>query len=186
MLEILIWTLLGLIGLAAAVLAVPIDVGARFELGTRARLSLQFGWLFGLVRVRTELGARAADAPKKPKERRKKKRRGRRPSPSLIWRSIGLLGDLLGRIRIQRAELDIAVGTNDPAATGELAGYAAPLVALANALPRTRVSFMPDFTGSAIRGAGKGEIRMVPITLVPPLASFALSPEVRRWLLARR
>jgi hypothetical protein len=59
-------------------------------------------------------------------------------------------------------------------------------VALANALPRTRVTLTPDFTGPRFEGAGEGEIRVVPITLVPPMVGFALSPEVRRWLFTRR
>jgi hypothetical protein len=185
MLEGLLWTVLGLIGFTIAALAVPVDVVARLDLGTRPHLTLRIGWLFGLVQMRRKMGARKPTATEKPKKRGGI-RRARIPSPTVIRRGIGLLGKLLDRVRICRAELDLIVGTDDPAATGELAGFAAPAVALANALPRTRVTLTPDFTGPTFEGAGEGEIRVVPITLLPPMVGFALSPEVRRWLLTRR
>ena len=143
------------------------------------------GWLFGLVRVRREMGGQKPTAPETLKKRKKSRGVGI-PSLTVIRRGIGLLGELLDRVRIRRAKLDLSVGTDDPAATGELAGFAAPIVALANALPRTRVTFTPDFTGPTLEGAGEGEIRVVPISLVRPMVGFALSPEVRRWLLTRR
>jgi hypothetical protein len=185
MLEGLLWTVLGLVGFGMAALAVPVNVVAQLDLGARIRFTLRISWLFGLVRVRQEVGAQKPTAPEKPKERNAN-RSARIPSLTVIRRGFGLLGDLLGRVRIRRAELDLSFGTNDPAATGELAGFAAPIVALANALPRTRVTLTPDFTGPTFEGAGEGEIRVVPITLVPPMVGFALSREVRRWLMTRR
>ncbi len=185
MLEGLLWTVLGLIGFSMAALAVPVDVVAQFDLGARTRLTLRIGWLFGLVRVQQEVGAQKPTVPKNPKER-KENRSARIPSLIVIRRGFGLLGELLGRVRIRRAQLDLCVGTDDPATTGELAGFAAPIVALANALPRTRVTLTPDFTGPTFEGAGEGEIRVVPITLVPPMVGFALSREVRRWLMTLR
>ncbi len=185
MLEGLLWTVLGLIGFTLAALAAPVDVVARLDLGARTRLTLRVAWLFGLVQVRREMGSRESAAPEKPKKRTEKPG-ARRPHLTIIRRGFRLLGELLGRVRIRRAGLDLSIGTNDPAATGELAGFAAPIVVLANALPRTRVTFTPDFTGPTLEGAGEGEIRFVPITLVPPMVSFALSPEVRRWLFVRR
>ncbi len=184
MLEGLLWTLLGLIVAILAVLAVPIDLSARLDLGPRPRLTLRIGWLFGLVRLRQEVGRRKPAARQKPKV--SKKRRGARlPSLAVLRRGFALFGQLLGRVRIRRAELDLSVGADDPAATGELAGYAAPIVAMANSLPRTRVSFTPDFAGPAFEGVGEGEIRIVPLTLLPPVVGFALSLEVRRWLFVR-
>lgn len=185
MLEVLLWTLLGLIGLTAGALAVPVDVAARLEVGACTRASVEVGWLFGLVHVRKQLGAAKAAGPDRPKKS-KKRSRARRPNSAVVGRGIGVLGDLLSRIQVRRAELDLTVGTDDPAATGQLAGYAAPIVAMANALPRTFVSFTPDFAGALIKGAGRGDIRVVPITLVPPLVGFVAAREVRRWLLNRR
>lgn len=184
MLESLLWAVPGLIGFTVAALAVPVDLAAQVELGERNRLSLQIRWLFGLVRAQSEMGGEKPIAPEKPKER-KDRRGGRVPSLPLIWRCFGLLGDLLDRVSIRRAALDLTVGTDDPAATGELAGFAAPIVALANALPQTYITLMPDFTGPTFEAAGEGQVRIVPITLVPPMVGFALSPEVRRWLFVR-
>ncbi len=184
MLEGLFWAVLGLIGFTMAALAVPVDVVAQLDLGARTRLTLRIGWLFGLVHVRREVGAQKPTVPEKPKER-KENRGARIPSLTVIRRGFSLLGELLGRVHIRRAQLDLSVGTNDPAATGELAGFAAPIVALANALPRTRVTLTPDFTGPTFQGAGEGEIRVVPITLLPSMVGFALSPEVRQWLFTR-
>lgn len=185
MLEGLLWTVLGLIGFTLAALTVPVDVVARLDLGARTRLTLRIAWLFGLVQVRREMGPQEAAALEKTKKRTEK-RGARLPHLTIIRRGFRLLGELLNRVRIRRAELDLSIGTNDPAATGEFAGFAAPIVALANALPRTRVTFTPAFGGAMLEGAGEGEIRFVPLTLLPPMIRFALSPEVRRWLFARR
>ena len=185
MLEALLWTVLGLIGFTMAALAVPVDVIARLDLGARTRCSLRIGWLFGLVHLQRDMGARMPTKPEKPKAR-KRKRGARTPGLTVIRRRFHLLGELLCRVRIRHAELDLTVGTNDPAATGELAGFAAPVVALANALPRTRVTLRPDFTGPTLEGTGEGEIRFVPMRLVPAMVGFALSPEGRRWLFTRR
>jgi hypothetical protein len=185
MLEGLLWTVLGVMMFALAMLAVPIDIMARFDLSARPRGSLRIGWLFGLVRLRTDIGDRTPTVSRKPRNRKEKRRR-RRPNLALVRRGFGLLGDLLRQVRIERVELDLSVGTDDPATTGEIVGYAAPVVALANALPRTRVALTPDFTGPTVGGVGAGEIRLVPVRLVPPIFRFAFSPEVRQWVLARR
>jgi len=184
MLAGLLWTMLAAVCLIITMLMIPVDVMARIDLGARAHGSLHVDWLFGLVRVRRETGAGGSKPSEKPKTR-KKTRRPRKPSPAVIRRGFGLLRDLVGRVHIRHAYLDLSLGTDDPAATGELAGFAAPVVALANALPRTHVAFTPDFSGPALGGAGEGEIRVVPISLIPPLVGFVVSPEVRRWLLAR-
>lgn len=185
MLEGLLWILLGLIVLAVVALSVPVDVTARFDFGVRTRGKLRIGWLFGLVRLDREIGARKPTVKELPKER-EKKRGTRRPSIAVIRRGFGLLGDLLHRVRIRRVELDLAVGTEDPASTGELVGFAAPVVAIANAHPRTHISVRPDFAGSRLDGVGVGEISIVPIGLIPPVFAFALSPEVRAWFFAQR
>jgi len=173
-----------LIGFTLAALAVPIDVMARLDIGARTRCSFRIGWLFGLVRLEKEIGAQKPAAPKKPEEQ-KEKRGARRPSAAVVQRGFGLLSELLRRVLVRHVELDLSVGTEDPASTGELVGFAAPIVALANALPQARVTLRPDFTGPTFEGAGVGEIRLVPIRLVTPVFGFALSPEVRTWLFAQ-
>jgi hypothetical protein len=185
MLEGLLLAGLGLIGIAAAALAVPVDIAARLELGLGTRCSVRVDLLFGLVRLQRDLGARSPDAPEKP-AKKKRKRGSRRPGSAVVRRGFRLLGDLLDRVHIRHAHLDLTVGTDDPAQTGELAGFAAPIVVLANALPRTRVTLRPDFTGPAFEAAGEGKVRFVPMKLVPPIVGFAASPEVRRWLSGRR
>ncbi len=185
MLEGLLLAGLGLIGLAAAALAVPVDIAARVELGMYTRCSVRVDWLFGLVRLQQELGTQKTAAPENSAEKGHK-RGSRRPGAAVVRRGFRLLGDLLGRVRIRHAHLDLTVGTDDPAQTGELVGFAAPILVLANALPRTRVTLRPDFTGPAFEAAGEGEIRFVPMKLLPPIVGFAASPEVRRWLSGRR
>ncbi|MEM7223851.1 MAG: DUF2953 domain-containing protein [Pseudomonadota bacterium] len=184
MLEGLLWILLGLVVFTLALLAVPIDVKAQLDLGARARCRLRIGWLFGLVCLEKDIGARTPSEPKKPKE--KGASRGlRRPSLAVIRRGFRLLGELIHHVRVRHMELDLSLGTEDPASTGQLVGYAAPIVAMANAQPRTRVTLRPNFAGARLEGVGVGEICLVPIGLVVPVVGFALSPEVRRWLFAQ-
>ena len=94
MLEGLLWTVLGLIGFTLAALAVPIDVVAQLDLGARTRLTLRVAWLFGVVRVRREMGSQESAAPEKPKERREN-RGVRLPHLTIIRRGFDLLAPLL-------------------------------------------------------------------------------------------
>lgn len=180
MVEVLLWALLGLIVAFIAVISIPIDLAARVDVRDGIRGSLRVGWLFGVVKVRHELRDRARKSPDETKPRTKE-RGGRTPPVAVIRRGLRLIGELLGRVRVRHATLDLSVGGDDPAATGELAGFAAPFVALANALPKTHVTFRPDFRGAGLEGMGEGAVRLVPIRLVPPIVRFALSPEVRQW-----
>ena len=185
MLEGLLWTLLGLVALATGLLAVPVEVVASLDVSARRPVTLRIKWLFGLVRARREVGARKPASPGTSNERRRGRGR-RRPDLTVIQHGIRLIGEILGQVNVRRARLDLSVGVDDPAATGEIVGVLAPVVAMANALPRTRVAIRPSFTGPTLEGGGEGEFRVVPIRLVPALLGFALSPEVRRWYVSRR
>jgi hypothetical protein len=188
MLEGLLWTVLALISVLVAALAVPVEVMARVYWGERKRVWFRITWLFGLLRLQSDMGGeKPRAARKKPRKKKKKKKRpAGKPSLAVLRRGFRLLRDLIGRIGIRRLELDLALGSDDPATTGEMVGFSAPFVALANSLPHTSVTLSPDFGGARFDGIGAGEIRVQPIRLLPPLFAFALSPEVRRWLLIRR
>lgn len=190
MFEILLWTVLVLTGLLVGALAVPVEVMAQIHWGERRRAWFRITWLFGLLRFQRDLaGTTPRVRGKKPRKERKKTKKKRpvgKPNPAVIRRGFGLFGDLVGKVRIHRVDLALAIGSEDPATTGEIIGFSAPLVALANGLPHTSVTISPDFGGTRFDGRGSGEIRIQPIRLFPPLFAFAVSPEVRKWLLSGR
>ena len=184
MLAFLAWSFLGLLVLVTAGLAVPLELAARFDTAMRGQVKLQIAWLFGLVRLQPVLTAGRPSASDHPKPKRQRRSTGR-PPLAVLRRGLGFLRDLLALIRVRRAELELRVGTDDPAVTGEIIGATAPLVAVANALPRTRLAVTPDFTTSILSARGEAEIRFVPLALVPPMLRFALSVEIRQWLFRR-
>jgi hypothetical protein len=187
MLEGLLWTVLALIGLLVVALAVPVELMAQVHWGERRRVWVRITWLFGLLRLQRDMGGQKPHgARKKPRKKKKKRRPVGKPSLAVLRRGFRLLRELFGRIGIRYLELDLVLGSDDPATTGEMVGFSAPFVALANSLPHTSVTLSPDFGGARFDGMGAGEIRVQPIQLLAPLFAFALSPEVRKWLLTRR
>ena len=167
--------LVGLLGL----LAVPIDL--RFALGGAVRSRLELAWGFGLWRG--ELHGRRGHASRPS--------RGRWADPAAwvrAWREgLGdrvppLLRSLRRGVRVRELRLRARVGLDDPADTGMLVGWAAPLLAMALAAPPLDVHLEPDFAREILDGEARGELRAFPLLLLPPLLRFVLSPTTVRAL----
>ncbi|HPD94208.1 MAG: hypothetical protein H6900_15365 [Rhodobacter sp.] len=78
--------------------------------------------------------------------------------------------DLLHRVRIERCHLTLRFGLGDPAATGEMFGRLAPLVAARWAMPRgALLRTEPDFGRAVLEGQGDLVLRAIPVLLVPAL-----------------
>jgi hypothetical protein len=170
-----------LILVCAGLLAVPLDL--RFAVGVDSRPRVEIGWLFGLVRrgFRADRGSR----------------RGRKPPASprpwmRAWRAgLGdgiprLLRSLRRGVRVRRLHLRARVGLGDPAETGLLVGWAAPLLAVVRAPPALDLRLEPDFAREVLEGEARGELRTFPLLVLPPLLRFALSPATMRALRALR
>lgn len=166
-----------------ALLAVPVDL--RFAFGAMERSHLEVAWGFGLWRG--ELRGRARS------DRARSPRRWSQPAAWVrAWRAglgdrvLRLLRSLRRGVRVREVKLRARVGLGDPADTGMLVGWAAPLLAVARAAPGLDLRLEPDFAREVLEGEARGELRAFPLLVLPPLLRFALSPATLRALRALR
>lgn len=171
--------ILAFLAIAAALLAIPVDLGFDIDTQVTPRWRLTFGWLFGIVRLsHTGGGADGArSGSRKAKEdRRRKKRLPRLPLRDgafrrRLWR---LTRTLLRRVEIRHLRGGLRLGLADPADTGMAYGMVSPLVVLLNRLPGVEVAVAPDFTRATLSGHAAGAVRVQPIRLLPPLVGLAI------------
>lgn len=188
-------TLVAIVALVIGVLAVPlrvtVDAEYRDGLTTRWRL----GWLWWLVDVGPGRAARDGEedarvvSPASGHTRRS--RRVARMSmavvrtPGLLQRIGRLLADLSRCATIERLQLRVAFGLDNPADTGVMYGLLSPLVigARVNGLD---VDCQPLFGSTALHGRGGATLRLRPLMLMATVAAFAFSRPVIRAVRAAR
>jgi len=174
-----------------AVFAVPVDLDFTVRRDEKFQGHASVGWLFGLVRIPlqpTNKGNR-----QKPQKKKAERSRSQRDelhvaamlrSPGFLSRLIRLLHHIRGCIHIRQLRLQVRLGLDDPANTGQLWGIVGPL-ALAVPVPAgADVAIQPEFTGATFQIDGEGAIRIVPIEIIGILIAFTLSPTTLRGLYA--
>jgi len=196
MLSALLWTLFGMVGLAVAVVLLPLRL--RFAAGSApvAHARVEFSPLGGLLPWiglydSTRSGEQPAGLAEEPSGRGpkppRKRRAGRRPGVDVRRMFCALpdfLGGLLRVFRFDRLEIEGVFGLGDPADTGAAYGMIAPsLMAAGYALGRPdAVRVVPDFGRQALEGRGEAEITVMPARAIAPTVRFlwrVFGP--RRW-----
>lgn len=197
------WTLLGVLLLTIAALAVPFD--ALFD-STRSSHPFRVTWLWGAVRLypRREKGHQGADKGRRRKKKKKESSRPAKPPNPARRRGLlelardpefraHLLRDLLRlirRIEIPLIDLRLALGLADPADTGLLYGILTAAMGAAAADPqigigsdeRHRVSVEPSFDDDLVEVTGRANLRIVPIAVVGTAVVVVVGPRGRRIL----
>lgn len=172
--------ILGIFIALVAVLSIPLILrvsarGCMLDWEYHASLS----WLFGLITVDLR------EKMRRPKKEITKKKSGRMPPIGLIRSAMRLAIRVLALLEI-RGRGWLRIGTGDPALTGEIVGYAYSMWGfLSSLLEDVQVRVEPDFIEEAFEGSGDLEFKVRPIRLVPPIFSFLITPEFRRFMLGR-
>ena len=179
---------LGPFFLAVLLLCIPVDLAFSYERGEGSRSRMRIGWLFGLIGK--ELGGEKKSREKKPKKKAKTGRRSFR-GPLAVFSARGFSGSLLilarrlvRSVQVRDVDIELQVGTGDPAEMGLLYGVIRPCVALAQSSFSPNVRIQPNFVEEIFEGHARGTVRVYPIKLIPPLIAFALSPATFRGLRA--
>ncbi len=181
-----LYIILGLVVLGIAVLAVPIDVGARFEYYGRPSFTSRIGWLFGLVRFTIAPGKKRPKKEKKPRPERKKRTVGPGFRAILdilltrgLFRQVFLLGKRsLKQLRWRDFRADVRVGLDDPADSGMLFAYLGPVLPF---LPRS-IAVRPQTRAAVLEGYVRGGLRIIPLLYVVIFLRFLFSLPVLRAL----
>lgn len=173
-----------------ALLAVPVVLVIDAERADRFRTRWQVQWLFGLVHAGSRDSgsakpvavrpARASPAP--PATERG---RGRRVAMAvvrtrgLIPRVVRLIADLLRQVSIDRFRLYAAFGFDDPADTGIVYGWLAPLLVTAG-VHGLDIRCQPMFQEAGVTGNLTATMRIRPLSLVTTVLLFIVSRPARR------
>jgi len=171
---------LGAIALAAALLAMPVDL--RFLADEAAGSSrMRIEWAFGLIALDMRgHGKRSAEADQRAALGIRKLLR--------LWnsdvrpRATALLQRLLRTVRFRNLCGRARIGLGDPAETGMALAMLLPLTYALDAVPGVELQVEPDFQGTGVSGDMQGAVRVFPILVIPPVVAFALSPTTLRSL----
>ena len=181
------WAIAVLVSLAVLItllLCVPLYLVFRANIDGKPRFSMRLIWLFGLVSHELRRGNKKPD--KEGAIQYKQKRQD-----WIYWirvtfevlRTKGLLRHFVSltkrirrRIKIKKLVANFKVGLDNPADTGLLFAFLAPVNLLLSYFSPHQIRIEPSFTGEAIiEGHLYGAVRVRPIQLAAPLMGFAFS-----------
>ena len=189
-------------------LAIPVTVS--FSVVRREAFSgrITFGWLFGLLSVTPSLARssdqasarrRPARAPAEPEDppaetpgdgTRVPAKRFLKAlkSKGFVRRALVFLRDSARRVRFESLHVAGRFGLDNPCDTGRLWGTFCACTGFLHGAERVRLRVEPDFNEAVLELDGRGEIRIIPVTLFLPTVRFILSPATLRaaWAAARR
>jgi hypothetical protein len=152
--------ILGPLFLAVFLLSIPVDLAFYFERGEVSRSRMRIGWLFGLIGK--DLGGAKSGREKNPEEMKAKKGRGSIHGLMAAFRARGFSGKILRfanrlvrSIQVRDVDVELHIGTGDPAETGLLFAVIGPCLALASgSSPNIRIE--PNFVEETLEGHARG------------------------------
>jgi len=181
-----------------ALLAIPVTLTFRFAWPETAGNQLRLTWAFGLVNVRLPTPASGPPVEKADVDARATKRAAKRrhgPKPNLFaalrhrpfrQRVLRLAMDLWRAVDRQNLQLDLRIGTGDPAETGQLWGVLGPISGMLQSLEDGRIRVTPEFVEAVFDFDGSGRLRVIPLQVLAIAIGLMFSPPVWRGLRAVR
>ncbi|MEJ2362418.1 MAG: DUF2953 domain-containing protein [Gammaproteobacteria bacterium] len=176
---------LAILLIVLGLLAIPLGLNYRVNWRGRFQGDIRLIWLFGLVRLRMPGNETTASQPK-PKSRRARRhrpRRKRKTHPLAAWqlrpfrqRLIRFGQDLWQAIHKRDVRVQLRIGLDDPADTGQLWALMGPLAALAGVSQSVNIAIQPDFNQSTFEFDSSGRIRLIPLQLIGLSLGLLLSP----------
>jgi hypothetical protein len=182
-----LWFIVGLVSLAVLItllLCVPLDLVFLTSIDGRPKFSMRLVWLFGLVTKEMRRGE------KKPEEQKSGDWTRDVRVAFEVLRTKGFLkqlGSFIKRffrlIKIREFVANLKVGLDNPADTGLLLAFIAPLNLLLSYFLPHPIKIEPSFAGGAVfEGYLYGAVRLWPIQLAALLIGFTFSLPTLRAL----
>jgi hypothetical protein len=182
-----LWVIAVLVSLTiliTLVLCIPLELVFRTNIDERPKFSLRLIWLFGLVSrelrqtIKKPAKKVAIEYERKPGDWMQRLR-----VTFELLQTKGLLKQLgcsikgiIRRIKVREFAANLKVGLDNPADTGLLFAFIAPVNLATNYFLPYPVKIEPSFTGgSPITGYLYGAVRLWPIQLAASLIAFAFS-----------
>ncbi len=187
--------LLGLLLGTLILLAMPFDVGYRLKKDDSFRLRISIAWAYGLLSKQLDQPPKNEKLKKSGTKKMPRKQRrigkGRFKSAMAFIRSPGMSASLLRlarnmcrQLRVRQLSLHLTFGLDDPADTGQLFGTLAPALILTDRLTQFDLQVQPDFSQPTLLAESRGQLRLIPLTIIGVMIAFLLSPTCWRGLVA--
>ena len=174
--DILLWGMLVVAGVLLTVLATPlwIELSIAREAAWQGSVAVRPLGRFGpRIVLPTSSGA--------DRQAREVKTRNKHRSRRIPAGGVRLARDILDRIKIERLDLDMRFGLEDPAETGHLFGLLAPAVYGVSGAERVSLHVEPVFDRAVLAGRSEAVVSVVPMRLVAPVVRFGW----RLWVSGR-
>ena len=176
--SVAISALLWLLGICLGVLVLVVVMPLRLELAVHKQAHWQFRAAlrpFGRFGPRIPLSGRKAKADKPAKKKgagHAPRRVGKLRIDLAARAGAQFVRDVLKRVRIETAHLQMRFGLGDPAETGQVFGYLAPVIYGTSAGHQLSLEVEPVFDRVALEGEAELDCFLVPAALVGPLFRF--------------
>jgi len=176
-------------------LAMPFDVGFRLKKDDSFRLRLSIAWAYGLLSKELDQPAKKAKSKKTEAKQSRRKQaqagRGKFRATMAFMRSPGMSTSLLRltqsmwrQLHVRQLYLHLTFGLDNPADTGRLFGTLAPALIMTDRSPRFDLQVDPDFSQPTLQAESRGQLRLIPLTIIAVMITFLLSPTCWRGLAA--
>lgn len=176
--SVVLFLVTGLLVAGSLLFLLAVVLPVRLELQLVKEEALQFQAvlrLFGRFGPRIKLRKNPDSVRKKPKAPRKRRFRTgkalRRPQ-RVAQAAFHLAIDILHRIHIDAASLDLRFGFGDPAETGQAFGMLAPFIYGPSPSPKMSLHVQPVFDTAVLRGRAEMTLKLVPAALLIPSVRF--------------
>ena len=161
-----------LTGLIVFALCIPLRLIFRMDIYGKPKASIEFKWLFGLVKKTVALQRRRPERRRARLQQLLKSLRSR----STLRNVLRLSRDVLRRLKIDDFATDFRLGLDDPADTGLLFAAIGPPTFLLNSFLNRRIRLQPVFDdGPVFEGYLEAAISLHPIHMISPLVRFLFS-----------
>jgi hypothetical protein len=181
-----LWVIVVLVSLAVLItlfLCIPLDLFFRANIEVRPKFSLRLIWLFGLVTgelrpTRRKPEEKGVEYEGKPGDWLQRLRVTFEilQTKGLLKQLRNFLKRIIRQIKVRDLTANLKVGLDNPADTGLLFAFIAPVNLVINYFLPHPIKIEPSFTGeSFITGYLYGAVRLWPIQLAASLIGLAVS-----------
>jgi hypothetical protein len=174
---ILLWLVIIIVIVLAGLIFTPLKLRVRAttlpHLAYRVEASTLGGWSPAIPIVDSTRPREAKVKKKQKKVAQKTRRRQISGSPRIVSAVPDLLTGLLGTFHFDRLSIEAEFGLFDPADTGQLYGFIAPLQFGVPPGPKSLVSLRPNFERACFNGAVDASVHFTPVAFLRPAIRFA-------------
>jgi len=173
--------------LLIALLAIPVTLTFHASWQKSLQGNIQLQWAWGFVSARFPLVKSAGATEQEEKQTTNNIQQIPANKNNLLTalqhkklrqRIIKFIRDFWHAIHKTNLKIQLRIGLDDPADTGQLWGFVGPVSGILSGIREANINIEPDFLDSTFELDGQGTIRFVPLKMLYLISALLLSPSV--------